>query len=79
MLRTPIFASALALCGAYAAYRLVKQRRRRMLRASTKPVALIFGPATKFASDIGKRLKTEWELVVASVSVRKASTLYLPL
>jgi hypothetical protein len=61
---TPFVASAVALSGAYIAYHMLRKRQR---SNDEKPVAIVFGPAAKFAGDIAKRLKTEWEVVVASV------------
>ena len=58
----------LALSGAYVAYRVIEERRRMIRANGTKPAAIIFGPAAKFAASIAARLKTEWEVVVASVS-----------
>ena len=73
---TPFVASAVALSGAYIAYHML---RKRQCSNDEKPVAIVFGPAAKFAGDIAKRLKTEWEVVVASVSsarLKSSSTMY---
>ena len=69
---TPFVASAVALSGAYIAYHML---RKRQCSNDEKPVAIVFGPAAKFAGDIAKRLKTEWEVVVASVKLCKAQIL----
>jgi hypothetical protein len=74
---TPFVASAVALSGAYIAYHMLRKRQR---SNDEKPVAIVFGPAAKFAGDIAKRLKTEWEVVVASVRssarLKSSSTMY---